>query len=273
MTKNKIPISIVIRCHNDHHVFDCIKSIDEEVEVIVSMTDNYKIKKKLNELGIKSIIVPKGNLSITSNCGMVIAKNDIIIITDSDTVFKKNSIRNVYNALGYYDAARFKVIFQYKKESLTSIIVANARDFIYKKPLFFTPGVAIKKSIIPKIGNFLFNNAVPWAVDADLTYRMSKAKIQIKYMKNSIIFHKPIKLKHDIKAAFRIGMGVKVSVRELSKRYKNKREIKKKLKAVKIEDYFKLLEKKGILVMFYQILWDIFFFLGYYTQTFLKKYP
>ncbi|MBD3216051.1 MAG: hypothetical protein GF311_25790 [Candidatus Lokiarchaeota archaeon] len=269
---NQLPISIVIRCSDDFRVFDCINSIDEDVEVIISLTKNNRIQERLEKSKIKYYIAPKGNLSIISNLGVRISNYDKVIITDSDTIFETGCILEFFHALNKFDIVRASLIFRKDQRNVFSKIIAKAREYVYEKNLAFTPGLGINKSIIENISGFLFNSPVPWAVDADLNFRIKREGIPIKILKYAHIHHVPIKLKHDLKAAFRIGMGVCVSVKELSKLYPDSKNIKRNLKAVKKNEYYYVFKRKSLMVLFYQIIWDIFFQIGFLVQKYLNIY-
>ena len=46
-------LSVVIKCSDDEKIWRCIGSIDEKVEIVVSLTPNIEIQEKLNKLKIK----------------------------------------------------------------------------------------------------------------------------------------------------------------------------------------------------------------------------
>ena len=256
-------ITIVIRCCHDFKVFDCIKSVDEDVEIIVSMCQNQQIQEKLEEKGIRYCISPKGNLSITSNNGFKLATFEKVIITDSDTQFAPNCIKKIYNALDDFKIVKAKIIFKSNPESRFSDIIAEARDYVNSLPVIYTPGIGVRKEIITYIDGFLFNEKVPFAVDADLTYRVKKAKIPAKCIHSANIIHKPEKLLHDLRAAFRIGGGCMSSALTLSTIYNTKiGRIFYSLKGVKPNLYFDLIRKKGMKIFIFQLIWDAFFYLG-----------
>ena len=265
-------ISVVIRCGDDNRVFKCIDSIDEDVEVIVSLSENPKLEKKLENKGIKYCLSPRKNLSKTSNIGFEFASYEKVIITDSDTVFENGCIKKLYDALDNYKVACAGIKFLSDSSVPFSNIVAESRDYVNSLPLFFTPGIALKKDVLSEIGGFLFDNNVPYAVDANLDYRMKKAGLPVAWMINdAYICHAPESIKHDLKAAFRIGMGCKVGVERLRSfdQYSN---IKwNALKGVKLNSIIDIFQKKGAFVGFYQLLWDIFHIAGYIYQTLLKK--
>ena len=255
-------LSIVIRCCNDFRIFQCINSIDEDVEVIVSLCKNQKIISQLEQMNIKYCIVPKGNLSITSNRGVEIASNEKIILIDSDTTFKKNTIKKVYLELNRINAVNLKIIFLTRKNQIFSDLVSKTRSIVNSQNLFFTPGIAFNTKIIANLGGYLFNEKISFAVDAELNYRMKLNKINFSYLESAIIYHDAESIRHDLNAAYRIGKGVKTGEYYILKNYT---EIHN-LKVVKPKIYPQIIRKFGFMTFFYQIIWDLFFLLGYFKS-------
>jgi hypothetical protein len=259
-------LSVVIRCGDDERVFDCIQSIDEDVEIVVSTSENPLFQSKLESKGIKYCLSPRRNLSKVSNIGVENATYEKVIITDSDTIFEKGCIREMYLALDDYDVVRAKLKFLTSKDKSFSTTVAEARDYVNSLPLVYTPGVGVKKSITGKIGGFLFNDPVPYAVDADLDYRIKNANIPVKYLTNATLYHDVESIRHDMKAAYRIGSGCMTSAIYLSKQIHNNeltpKTIVRKLKAVKKSHMGDVARQKGVGVFIYQIMWNFLFNLG-----------
>lgn len=260
-------LSIIIRCCHDPKVFQCIESVDESVEIIVSMCENMIIESRLKNMGIKYCIVPKGNLSITSNRGLNIAQNSKVIITDSDTYFERGCIKKVYNVLNYYLAVSCKIKFLYSTTIIFSKIIAEARDYVNSLDVIFTPGIGLKKEILPLIGGYYFNEKVPFGVDAELDFRIKNVSIPYKILNSAIVYHRPEKIIPDLKAAFRIGKGCRIGTLLLSqnKQFSDK-EIE--LKAVKKSMYKDIIRRKGIFVFLYQLIWDFFYHLGWRYERF-----
>lgn len=267
-----LDISVVIRCSNDERVFKCIKSIDKNVEIIVSLTQNESIQKKLEEMGIRYCITPIGNLSVTSNAGFHMASHEKVIITDSDTLFEKGCVEKLYNALEKYRCARVNLRPLSSASLKFSNLVAEGIAYVFSLPLAFTPGLAVRKDILKEIGGFLFNDPVPFAVDADLNHRIKNAKIPVKILRDAYLYHCPTSLKNGLKAAFRIGRGVRISVEQLTNILNEpQRSLKKSLKAVKPHAIFDILFRRGLKVAFYQMIWDFFYYGGNYYQKYLKR--
>jgi glycosyltransferase involved in cell wall biosynthesis len=266
-------MSVVIRCRDDERVFECIGSIDEDVEVLASMTLNEDLQNRLERIGVICCITPKGNLSKTSNIGFEHSSNNKVIITDSDTTFESGCIEKLDQTLDTHKVACAGIRFLVDSRFAFCRLVAEARDYVNSLPLVFTPGIAVRKDLLPEIGGYPFNDPVPWAVDADLNYRIRAAKVPVAFPKDAYIRHVPVRVKHDLRAAYRIGIGCRVSAEHLSSNDKKLLLLlKKELKGVKQEDLLDVLRKKGPSVALYQILWDTFYYAGYHHQKYFRIY-
>lgn len=257
--------SVVIRCNNDDDVFNCISSIDEDVEVIVVLNKNDDLQKRLEKIGAICFVSPPGNLSIVSNIGFEAATSDKVIITDSDTIFSKNCIKEMILGLDTYSAVRSPLHFQRSNKPFSREI-AEARDYVNSLPVVYTPGIGVKKNTPSLVKGLLFDDDIPFAVDANLNFRIQMENIPVLYLKDVWIQHRAEDLKHDLHAARRIGSGCRQSRVNLHMLYPdiNERKIGKSLKGVKISHYPDLLKKKGLKVLLYQILWDINYYYGYF---------
>ena len=205
------------------------------------------------------------------NVGFKATSSNKVIITDSDTLFGKGCVEKLYKALNNYKCVRVNLKPLYSPNLIFSDLVAEGIAYVFSLPLAFTPGIAVRKDILPEIGGFLFNDPVPFAVDADLNYRIRKAKIPVKFLNDAYLYHLPTSIKHGLKAAFRIGMGVKVSVEYLGLLLnESQSHLRKALKAVKTSAIFDILFRKGVKLFFYQLIWDFFYYIGYFYQKFFN---
>lgn|GEM_PF-3239283 len=257
--------SVVIRCNNDERVFQCISSIDADVEIVVVMNENPDLQQRLEKLGVTCCMSPPGNLSIVSNIGFDAATSDKVIITDSDTTFGKNCIHELIKGLDTYNVVRAPLRFPINSHPFSREISA-ARDYVNSLPVVYTPGIGVTKRLPGLIRGFLFDNAIPFAVDANLSYRVYKERIPVLFLRDAWIVHSAEDLRHDLHAAQRIGAGNKKSVENLHALYptERKRDIKKRLKGVKLRQYPDVLLTRGARVLGYQILWDIHYYAGFY---------
>lgn len=245
-------VTILIRTSNDYRVFDCIASIKKDSpssEIVVSMTPNDLLEKSIQEMGIRYCIVPKKNVSITTNRGLDLVKTSRVIITDADTVFGKNCIQYLIDSLDNFDVVKPKLIYRagvsrFGKE------VANLRTFFNDTNKMYMPGLSFKKNLKNKIGDFFFNEDIIWSEDSEFSDRLENKCLKTLYMQNARLFHSPVSMSHDLADAILIGAN-KYKIEKLKKLPKKRLDIDRKI--------YRLF---GFSTLVYGIVWYSFFDIG-----------
>lgn len=259
-------ISIVIRCGNDPSVLRCIASVDAEAEIVVSFTGSPELAGLIRGTGSRCVLAPRGNLSQVSNAGFRATQGEQVIITDSDTEFEPGCIDNLRQALETKMVARARLRFMTDGVGFGSRVVAAARDYVNSLPVVYTPGVALRRDLLPHVGGILFNDPVPYAVDADLDFRIKRGNVPVAFVPDAWVRHAPIPLPHDVRAAYRIGRGCRVSIDHWNRDGRFGQLPADALKAVRPEHLPDLVRRKGIATLAYQTVWDSAYWLGYRRQ-------
>lgn len=247
----------MINCSEDRHVFATIASIDEDVEIIVSLTPNATIQQLLENCEIKYVLSPKGNQAVTTNQGIEAATNDKVILIDSDCYFAPGAIQKFSVALDTFDIVNGCVAFESNGGWLSKAI-ADCRGFdnSYDNPIY-KPGLGIRKKIVNQFDGFCFNSLVPWTDDADFSYRIKSAGIITHHIEDVCVPHMPITLKKNLVSSFNYGRGDYLRHHFLDQRY---------------EENFLFYEWKRYVVLFQQqplssimvmLLNDFFYHCGY----------
>jgi glycosyltransferase involved in cell wall biosynthesis len=262
MKNNKLPLSIVIPCADDVRIKHCLDSIDENVEVVVVLNGNTKeVANIVNNYDVKIIRIKEKNLSKALNIGIKNSSNSNIILIDSDCRFEKGAIKKLFKGLRNHYIAKGKVIFE--SNNFLSRTIANVRDYIYHNPPKpYNPFMAIKKNIKQFIDNYYFDESIHWTEDADLNTRLKKAGIEVNYVFSARVFHSPLSLKHDLRSAFRYGIGKRIRVEK-----KTSDGI-----GVHFEKIHDVLLKKGVFSGIYYFVWNISYIFGYIYQTVFDPY-
>lgn len=259
-------LSVVIKCSNDERVFSCLKSIDEDIEVFITMTPNKRLENIFEKMGIRYCITPKGNLSITSNAGIRMTTHDKFILMDSDSVFEKGCIRKIYEKLKANLVVKPRIIFLAKRDSTLSQILASGRDFENRKELVaYTPGLGLRKELAKYIGGYFFQERVRWSEDSELDNRIKKAKIPIYNLPEAVVYHDAVTLKHELRGAFQFGAGKRQAVVFSGEERVNL--LKNFVQGRQPRYACDLFKEKGGLTVLYMITWKFFYYLGYYYQT------
>lgn len=202
-----LDLSVIIPCADDLRIARCLDSIDESVEVIVALNgateDIRQIVARYSQLSILEIY--ERNLGKACDLAIHASKSSSVVLMNSDCVFGKGTIRKLSEILSKTLLVKCDVVFQHS--NWTSRIIADSRDFGYKRPdKAYQPGVGFRKEIIEKIG-YYFNHEVKWAEDADFSRRVVLAGIPIIADYSVKIYHPPVSVITDLKSAFRTGEG------------------------------------------------------------------
>jgi len=256
MANNKLPISIIIPCADDIQIKTCLESIDEKVEIIVALNGaSEEVKNIVRGYKVKIIEIPERNLAKAENIGIEEAENKKILLLDSDCRLQKKAIKKLYNAFFDCDVIKGRVIFE--SNGFLSKIIARVREYIYYcPPKPFNPFLAINKDIKKLIGNYFFDEDIYWTEDADLHLRLKKAGIKVKYFWEAKAFHSPLPIRHDLKSAFRYGIG-------------KRRRVQKGTARGVGSDFGHVLDialKKGFFPSLYYIVWNCFYSAGFFYQ-------
>ncbi len=253
-------ISVLIRTQ-DERVFNCIHSIKNTFptsKIVISTVPDKTLTTQISALKIKFCVVPRKNGSTTTNKGLELIKTIKVLITDSDTVFDKNCIKLLDNALDKYDVVKSHIVFR-NDGTLKSILVANLRTYFNSKSSkMYTPGLGFKMSIKHKIGGYYFDDKVTWSEDSEFSNRVEKNLLKTYVEKRAKLFHPSVSLSHDLASAFLTGakkLDTKTILQIITNRIKTYREI---------------LEVFGTKTLLYGLVWYLFFDFGKLSKYFGK---
>lgn len=259
-------ITVVIASSEDESVFNCIDSVNGEARVVVSLTPYTPIENRLSPLKIPFVVVPRGNLGVTYNSGIELATTNKVIVMDGDTVFTPGAIDKLDDGLEQYDACKARLSFQVDDTQPLSREVAQTRDFINSSPTrAYTPGLALRKDIRDRMGGYFFNEQIRWTVDSEFSHRFHKNGLQFGYIKDAVVNHPTVSVRHDLAGAFLMGLSKRRAV-DLGAR-EGDEDIIPTLKRLFSGETFarrnRLFREKGASTLLYTLLWDSIYNFGY----------
>jgi hypothetical protein len=271
-----LDLSIIIKCKEDFRLFECIDSIDEDVEIIVTMTRFPEIENRLEKMGIAYVFHPAGRLGLANNLGIEKSTQSNLIIMDSDSVFAPGAVGIIYKALQDGNlVVKPKIIYQADKSVKGSQVVAEYRDFLnnHQDLRAWTPGISLKKEVKDYIG-YYFHDIVTFIEDAEFNSRLKKKNVPIFPVPDALIFHAPLSRKSDLYSAYRMGIGQRLGVEtaNLFPRENVKYYLQRLGKGQQFLFFKRVKECKGWKVAFYMVLWSIYFYTGYYHQRITGKF-
>ncbi|MBI4018751.1 MAG: glycosyltransferase family 2 protein [Candidatus Aenigmarchaeota archaeon] len=255
-------ISIIIPVANDLRLRDCLQSIDEDVEVIVSMNGpTPDIKRIVKESGRDSCELAERNLGAALDEGIHAASNERVLLIDSDCTFNPGTIRMLYEGLEGYKLAKGRVLFQTK--GYPSHVIARAREYTTSDRITaYKPPLAMRRSIKSDIGGYLYDRDIHWVEDAEFDRRVQINDIPINYIVEATINHPPLTPCTDLRSAWRYGVGKRIGV---------EKNLMKGLGAF-YDKEIDIASKKGLDVAAYMLAWNSAYTLGWVSQALFDVY-
>lgn len=263
LTQKELDISIVIPCYKDKKVFNCIKSIDEKVEVIVVINPPSIEIEELINFNFPSVVIfnqEQPNLALARNNGFQLSKKSNVLFIDSDCIFTPGAIRKIYKGLA--NASLSKGLVRFEKKSKLTAIVSIVREYHTSAfPNAYAVPLGIRKDVITKLDGYLFDINLHWYEDFDLDFRARKGKLDLIWIKDAEIIHKPINVIADLKAAYHYGLGKAIfdnkhkDILKLNKKHKSNQ-------ALVFTRMRKRINYIGIIPALYYSLWVWFLIVG-----------
>lgn len=267
-------VSIVIPVSSDLRLKECIESIDEKVEVVISLNKPSKQIKALVEklknskkfkTKLKFVIceIPEASIARGYNNGIHHSTFDKILLMDSDCIFEKGTIRKLNSNLSNSLLSKGRVVF--KRNSWLTSVVARAREFhTSDKVSAYSPPLLFSKKIKKYIGGYFFHDSLCWLEDSEFDKRVQVAKLTISYDSTAVVYHPPLTLLRDLKSSFWYGVGKRIGV-ELGIHDKPTGLVGSIKKYV-----FEASKAKGLFSGIYLFIWKVTLLLGYNIQGIFK---
>ncbi len=295
MQSNNPKISIIIPIYNaEKTIIPCINSILNQsyknYELILvdnNSTDNTKkiiknFQKKSKK--IKYLFEKQKGRGPARNTGEKSAKEEIILMTDSDCILPKNWINNIIKPLQNenFDAVQgfqknisndfWSIQHQIQSEKKYTNIITLEKENI--PGMIDTKNFAIKKNTLKKIGyssrKYISGN------DTDLSLKLAKHNCKVKFLKNLKVKHfHSSKLKKIINKQIYRGMWTYIITKDHKnnpyiKNFKKKSAQKDNLKLFKPYKIKKILQKNPS-ELIYETITGIFWRIGLIKGYFKYK--
>lgn len=200
-------ISVVICCSDDFDLPRAIESVDEGVEIVAAITPNRLIEQYLEHVGIPYATTPRGNHAVTTNAGLELATGDAALVIDSDTFLVPGTIDRVRDYLELAPVVNLPISFA-DDGTKVSRTIARLREWDnrYDKPAY-KPGIAFRMDVRDRIGGYWYDSSVAWPCDAEMLTRLRDNGVSIVHLPTPGLVHRPIGVRHLLRAYFHYGVG------------------------------------------------------------------
>ncbi len=266
----EVPLSIIVPVSKDIKIIQCLESIDVRTEIVVVLNNDPSdevVRAVQKDERVVSVHLDNQpcNLAKAFNRGVEKAKNEKILLTNSDCVFPAGLIESMSELLDEYEVVKSRVEFRFR--TFDEFLVARLRylfHHVYNDSLnLFGPGLGFRKKIIKSIGGYLFDEDMAWGEDGELSRRIHTVQLDVTFTGSNLV-HAEEKVSHDLTMASRIGSGKRaadtknqVSLSQGASRLALEILLDKK-KQLRIA-----LQQEQPAVAAYYFLWKIAYVLGY----------
>lgn len=149
--------------------------------------------------------IPQRDLAEACNRAAAVASRQFLFLMNSDCTFDPGALATLLPHLDDEAVARCRVRFTAASWFATG--AARYRDYLYNTlQRAYQPGLVISQSTIRRVG-YLFHPGIRWNEDAELSRRLSAARIPTMYVGSVSIEHAPLAFAEDVRSAFRYGVG------------------------------------------------------------------
>ncbi len=206
--------SLVIPVKDDQLIFRCLKSIDENVEVVVVTNGSTQefVDSLLSFGAILFQIISLENPGIGAafNAGADHASGDFILLMDSDCIFTPGSIRALVKGVEGSDFSRGRTAFT--GNSWSTRMTACAREYTEdalrtKRPNAYSPPLLYRREVIGKMGGYHFDPRLAWREDRDFELRRRAAGLPVTFVPDGLVIHKSLRIADDLASVRSYGSG------------------------------------------------------------------
>ncbi|MCM1234279.1 MAG: glycosyltransferase [Ruminococcus flavefaciens] len=254
--------TIAIICSTDHLINRCIKSIPDDIPIIVVLNfpDEYVENIVNNDSRITVYRHDERNLGLLRQIAADNCKTPAVCYLDSDCILSKGTVEAVERELDLFYAVSIPMRYEYY--SISTKIISSCRRYTTPDELLFMP-FAFRIDVQDLIGK-LFNTNLTWGEDSDQKNRMSNANIRF-IISKGMVMHKALTVREDIQSAVRLGKGAYIQEKNgLSKARSFIRDLSVLHELVSA---YKCFKKAGILASLYHFfIWRPSYKYGYWKE-------
>ena len=206
--------SVVIPVKDDQLIFQCLQSVDENVEVVVvtngSTREFVDLLKSFNAIQFRVVSLESPGIGAAFNAGADSASGDFILLMDSDCVFTPGSIRALVQGIegNYFSRGRTGFTGTRWASRMTACAREYTEDAVRtKRPNAYSPPLLYRREVIAKMGGYHFDSRLAWREDRDFELRRRAAGLPVAFVPDGLIIHKALTISDDLASVRNYGSG------------------------------------------------------------------
>lgn len=201
-------LTVVVPVRDDLLIERCLRSIDHaEVRPLVVLNDpTAAVRRLVEDAGAAYIELPTAGGPAACEQGIRAARDDHVLLMDSDCVFRPGALAAFQSAVGSAPFVRGRVVFAHttRVERVVAgvrTMHTNAPSFVFKVPLM------IDRRVAPLVGGYFFDQRLTWTEDFDLTHRVRASGLAVRRLSEGVVVHEPLTPIRDLRSAWAYGTG------------------------------------------------------------------
>lgn len=207
-------ISVLIPVRDDPLIVECIASVNEPVEIVIaangSSPEFLAELRAIDDDRVRVVAVPEPGIGRAYNTGIEAARGSHILLMDSDCVFAPVTLRAMAAAAIGSDLVKGRVLF--RQEDWQSTFTARARQHLEDPTLTgsvnaYSPPLLYRRDLVQQMGSYHFDARMVWREDREFELRRRAAGLEVCFVAEATITHKPLSLREDIRSLFSYGRG------------------------------------------------------------------
>lgn len=203
--------SVVIAMKDDPRIIECLRSVDEPVEVVLCLNGSPSwVRPLIEQVAPKAVLteIPKaGNLGLSYNTAIEAASGRYLLLMDSDCTFEPGAIRAMAARVGQAFVVKGVVVYG-EAHGRMSELTARLRefdegDFVSAQ----SPPLIYDRQIVDNIGGYHFDPLIHWCEDREFDFRVQMAGIPVEFLPEGRIHHDSQAGFSNLRSYWRYGIG------------------------------------------------------------------
>lgn len=203
-------LTVLVPVRDDRRLVDALASMDVECPVLVVLngaTPAFEawVRERVPPR-TRLLCLPEPGLGRAYNEGLRACETEHALLMDSDCRFAPGTIARLRRGLAHAPLSKGRVVFEARDR--WSGIVAQYREFHTSDFVnAYSPPLALSRTVIELLLGGFFCEALAWSEDFEFDRRVRQRGIRIHHDPEAVIFHPPLGLRADLRAAYNYGRG------------------------------------------------------------------
>lgn len=203
-------LTVLIPVRDDRRLLGAIGSMEVECAVMVVLngaTPAFEawVRERVPPR-TRVLSLPEPGLGRAYNEGLRACDTEYALLMDSDCRFAPGTIERLRRGLAHAPLSKGRVAFE--AADCWSRVVAQYREFHTSDFVnAYSPPLALSRTLVEVLLGGFFREELAWSEDFEFDRRVRQRGLRIHHDPEAVIFHPPLGLRADLRAAYNYGRG------------------------------------------------------------------